>query len=248
MSLVKNELGIYFGDDYIVNDLLKIHSPTINDVITMGEENYFNVVYTLAAIPSDMKYILWTQGICWEDISDFEFFCMLVGGLKPEYTKVFFGDIDFTKFRIGINPESGEKCLGQFIDGKPLIIDRLTYQIIADVIRIMHNITPKVEKASTKTVRRILIELDKERIEKQKKEDSESYLLPLISSLANCGAGHGIKEIREMTIYAFMDSIMRVQIVKSADALLKGCYSGMIDTSKVNKKELNWMRNLRDGK
>ena len=27
---------------------------------------------------------------------------------------------------------------------------------------------------------------------------------------------------------------------------LQGMYSGMVDTSKINKKEFNWMRNIND--
>jgi hypothetical protein len=43
-----------------------------------------------------------------------------------------------------------------------------------------------------------------------------------------------------------MDTVMGAQIYVSSTALLQGSYSGMIDTSKINKKEFNWMRNLED--
>ncbi len=33
-------------------------------------------------------------------------------------------------------------------------------------------------------------------------------------------------------------------MINNADALLRGMYSGMIDTKKIDKKELNWMREL----
>ena len=51
-----------------------------------------------------------------------------------------------------------------------------------------------------------------------------------------------------MPMYAFMDAVTRIQIIKSTTALLNGCYSGMIDTSKINKKEFNWMREIEDDK
>ena len=54
---------------------------------------------------------------------------------------------------------------------------------------------------------------------------------------------HYTKEyIRNMGLYEFMDQVSRLQIIVSADALLHGMYGGFIDTKKINKKELNWMR------
>ena len=41
-----------------------------------------------------------------------------------------------------------------------------------------------------------------------------------------------------------MDDVQRLQIINNADALLHGMYSGMIDTKKINKNEINWMREL----
>ena len=48
-----------------------------------------------------------------------------------------------------------------------------------------------------------------------------------------------------MPIYAFMDSISRIQIIRTTTALLQGCYSGMIDMKKINKNELNFMREIK---
>ena len=41
-----------------------------------------------------------------------------------------------------------------------------------------------------------------------------------------------------------MDSVQGAQIYVSTTALLQGMYSGMIDTSKIDKKEFNWMRSI----
>ena len=72
-------------------------------------------------------------------------------------------------------------------------------------------------------------------------KEFESYLLPLISSVQ--ARTHYTKEyIRNMGLCEFMDQVSRLQIIVSADALLHGMYGGFIDTKKINKKELNWMR------
>ncbi len=35
-----NPLQLYFGDDYVVNDRITIHQPSIQDYITYGEKKY----------------------------------------------------------------------------------------------------------------------------------------------------------------------------------------------------------------
>ena len=41
-----------------------------------------------------------------------------------------------------------------------------------------------------------------------------------------------------------MDSVQRLQVYESSTALLKGAYSGFVDTSKINKDDFNFMREL----
>jgi hypothetical protein len=42
----------------------------------------------------------------------------------------------------------------------------------------------------------------------------------------------------------FMDDIARAQVIHNADHLLSGVYARMIDMKKINKAELNWMKEL----
>ena len=48
-----SSLTLYFGDDYIINDKIKIHQPTIGEIVDYGEAEYFSMVHTITAIPSD---------------------------------------------------------------------------------------------------------------------------------------------------------------------------------------------------
>lgn len=43
-----------------------------------------------------------------------------------------------------------------------------------------------------------------------------------------------------------MDSVNRLQVYENSTALLKGMYSGFIDTKQIDKKELNWMKDLNE--
>lgn len=88
------------------------------------------------------------------------------------------------------------------------------------------------------------------KIQKQKEEKegfSKSFLLPLISSMVNHpGFKYKTNELKDIGIYQFMDSVNRLQVYENSTALLKGMYSGFIDTKQIDKKELNWMKDLNE--
>ena len=48
-----DSLLLYFGDDYVINDNIKIHQPTIGELINYGEAAYFSMIHSICAIPSD---------------------------------------------------------------------------------------------------------------------------------------------------------------------------------------------------
>lgn len=110
-----------------------------------GEGDYFRFVYTICAIPSDMKASLWDMGIDYEKIDDFELFMMLSKNLSDECSRFIFCDLDISTFERALDRETGEVV---FInrDGS-IVIDKLLYRVIVDYIRKVHGITPKVEKS-----------------------------------------------------------------------------------------------------
>ena len=91
-----SDLELYFGDDYVINDMIKIHQPTIGEVVNYNEAQYFSTVHTLTAIPSDLKSQLWDMGLDWCEVEDFELFMMLSQTMTPDRTALLFGNIDFS--------------------------------------------------------------------------------------------------------------------------------------------------------
>ena len=240
---VYDELKMYFGEPFHINDKISIYIPTIGEIIEFGEKEYYGIVHTLTCIPSDMKSKLDDLGIDYMEISDFELFMMLSRGLSQEDTRLILGDLDLSKFTPYLNKMNNETIL--YDVENDIVIDRLIYTKIVNYIRKIHNIKPKVERAANKTTRRILIQLDRERINKASKEPYKSQLKPLISAMMRYpGFKYKTRELKECGLYEFMDTIQGAQIYVSSTALLQGCYSGMIDTSKIDKKEFNWMRSL----
>ena len=241
ISLDVDELQLYFGDDYVINDYIKITQPLIGEVVDYGEAQYFSMVHTLTAIPSDMKSQLWDLGLDWTEMDDFELFMMLVQTLTPDKTSILFRDLDFSKLKPFKNNQNGDIVLADKETG--IIIDKMIYLRIMSYLRKLHNITPKVEKAANKMTKKVLIEEDRQKILLAKDKPFKSYLLPLISAI-KVKQGYTKDYVRNMGLYEFFDDIARAQVINNADHLLSGAYSGMMDLKKVNKQEFNWMREL----
>jgi hypothetical protein len=240
IELEVDELLLYFGDDYVINDKIRIHQPLIGEIVSC-EREYFSMVHTLTAIPSDMKSQLWDMELDWCEVEDFELFMMLTQTLPQNRTKILFGDLDFSKMKPFRNSQNGEIVLADKDSG--VIIDQLIYTRIVNYLRKLHNITPKVEKTKSKTVKKWLIEEDRNKIQNAQNKPFRSYLLPLISAI-KVKQGYTKDYVRNMGLYEFFDDIARAQIINNADHLLNGAYSGMMDMKKVDKKEFNWMREL----
>ena len=182
INLDVDELQLYIGDDYVINDHIKVLQPTIKQIAEFGEKEFFSVVHTVTAIPSDMKSQLWDLGIDWMEIDDFELFVMLSQTLTPDRTQLLFGDLDFTKLKPYNHPHvEGEIILADKETG--VLIDKMIYLRIVSYLRKAFNITPKVEKAVNKMTKKILIEEDRRKIEFNKDRPFKSFLLPLISSV-----------------------------------------------------------------
>ena len=234
-------MKMFFGKDYYINDKIILKSPSVGDIIEFGEREYYSMVHTLTCIPSDMKSQLDDIGINYMEISDFELFILLSKGLTKNMTYLLLGDLDLSKFEAMVNEENGEVCL--YDRDNDILIDKLVYMNIVGYIRLLHNIKPKIEKAANETTRQILIQIARQKLEKQKKEPYKSQLKDLISGMMRYpGFKYKSWELQQCSLYEFMDAVQGAQIYVSTTSLLQGMYSGMVDASKINKKEFNWLR------
>ena len=239
-----DKLKLYFGDDIIINDNIKLSQPKIGEIVEFGEKHFYSVLSVLTCIPSDMKSELWDANkIDWQTVDDFELFIMLTRNLSSEDTKLFLGDINLSKMVPCVNQQNNQMCL--YDENNDFIIDKVIYMKIVTYIREMFNIHPKVEKAKNKRTFNVLIEDDRFRKSLNKNKEYSSNLLPLISSMLNSpGFKYKKEELRNVGIVEFMDSVQRISTIVSTTALLQGMYSGMMDSSKIPKEQFNWLRDL----
>lgn len=236
-----DELSLYFGDPYVVNKYITITLPKIRELVRFGEREYYSMIHTITAIPSDMKSQLWDMNLDWTKITDFQLFMMMAPTLPKSQTTIIFGDLDFQKLRPFNNGENDTVVLADPETG--VVIDELAYGKIHSYLCSAHNLVKKPEGAANEYTKKIMIEEDRQKIAYQKKQPYKSSLKNLISAV-KCRQGYTLDYIRNMGVVEFFDDVARLQIIVHADAVLKGCYSGMVDTSKIPKKEFDWFRDI----
>lgn len=239
-----DELSLYFGDSYKVNDYITITIPKIGDVVKYGERQYYSMVQTITAIPSEMKSQLWDMGIDWTQITDFQLFMILAPTLSKDKTSILFGDVNFEALKPFQHPNE-TVYLGDPDTG--VIIDELAYGKISSYLCSAHNLTKKVEKAANEFTKKFMIDEDRQKIAYNSKQPYKSFLRPIISAV-KCRMGYTLDYVKNMGLYEFMDDLSRLQIIVNSDALLQGSYSGMIDTKKIPKKEFDWCREITTNK
>ena len=236
-----DELSLYFGDPYKINDYITITLPKIGELVKYGERQYFSMIQTLTAIPSEMKSQLWDMNLDWTQLTDFQLFMMLAPTLPQDKTSIVFGDLDLQAMRPFENRQNDTIVLANPKTG--VVIDELAYGKIHSYLCSAHNLTKKVEKAANEFTKKFMIEEDRQKIEYSKKQPYKSTLKNLISAV-KCRQGYTLDYVRNMGIVEFFDDVSRLNIIVQSDALLQGSYSGMVDTKKIPQKNFDWMREI----
>lgn len=251
MKLIDNvdELVLYRGNDFRINEYITVHQPTLEEICEYGEKEYYNMVYTLCSVGADLKWQLDDIGIDYTQISDFQlFYSVLAKGFPKEKTSILFGSVlDFSKMEPVFHTKLQEDVLIQVLDEKNILqIDKYVYASIVNVIRRMHRIKRNEELPGNEATRQILIEDARDEYEARKNLPGRSYLFPLISAMVNSeGFKHDEKTVFDMKIFAFMDSVARTGRIRNAGLLLSSGYSGFgIDLKKIDKKETDWLGEL----
>lgn len=246
-----NYLKLYWGDPCEINNSLILYQPTIGDIIELDEQAFYGTVGYFTTNPTEYRVSLWEHGIDWNKLSDYELFAINVKLINQEYSKYLFKDIDFSLFEIvpRENVEEGKCNFSLYNKEQQIEINEETYELLALYIRTMFNMFPKVEKAKGKTTKQWIIEEERQKQELEKaekaKQGTQSILLPLVSACLNHpGFKYTKPELKNVGIVEFMDSVQRLQVYESTTALLRGMYSGMVNTKEINKEEFNFMRDI----
>ena len=242
-----DRLQMYMGFPYVINlesaeGSITISVPTMRTFIELGEKRYLQTINVFTTNTTEYRVPLWDVGIDWNEISDFELFCMLYKQIDPEVSKSIFGDFDFNDLEL----YKKDEMIVLYNEKLNIEINEEVYQHIAQYLRIIFNINPAEKITKDKFLKEMYIKKDRTDTEIKKKKQKESTSIqPLISACVNHpGFKYKLREVLDMGIYEFYDSVARLNIYESTTAVLKGMYSGFVDASKFKHDDFNFMRKL----
>ena len=243
-------LKMYFREDYLVKGI-RIVQPTIGNILNMGESKFYSGLSPFLYNSTSIRVMLWDlpQRIDWCNVKDIEVFGILKNMTNTDNSaiRLLFPDYRIEHMQLmQLNEKNSNECqLFLYDEENDFVLNESEYMEIAEYIRTLLNIHPKIEKAKGKTTKQWMIDEDRMNMA-QRDEKNTSTLLPLISACINHpGFKYKLQELRDVGIYEFMDSVQRLQIYESTIALLGGSYSGFADMSKVPKEQFNFMRDIK---
>lgn len=240
-------LSLYFGEDYKINEQIVIHQPRIQDIINLGEKEFYSIIAPFTSNPTSLKVQLYDLGIYWSDISDFELFSLLIKTLSFESSKIVFGDIDFSSFDLVAKRNEQNEIIPVLYSQKMgFEIDNETFEKIRKYMCFMFDVKLEKEIVKSKSLAAEIIAKERADIAKKNAElKGTTSLIQMISfALNHPGFKYKKDELREVGYVEFVDSIKRLQVYEATKALTQGSYSGFCDMSKIPKEEFNFMRKV----
>jgi len=251
-----NLLELFFCEPHVVPHEvglpITIYQPTVEDFIRYGEDSVYGLIMPFISNSTTYRLQLWKSGVDWNKVSDYEMFLSLfTEDYAKEYAEcshILFGDLDISKFEPIVDTQGDEPRAALYNFEQKVFIDEKVYKHIATYVQAMFNAKPKVEFAKGKSNKLDCIFEDEQKLKHKKKEEHKSNMLNMLSFCLNHpGFKYKKSELKEVGIFEFMDSVQRLNLYEGTKALVNGVYSNpFLDSSKLNKEELNFMRSLKD--
>lgn len=248
-----DRLQMYMGFPYVIDlesaeGSITISVSTMRTFIELGEKRYLQTINVFTTNTTEYRVPLWDVGIDWNEISDFELFCMLYKQIDSEVAKSMFEQTSDEEFSFDdFELYKKDEIVVLYNEKLNIEINEEVYQHIAQYLRIIFNINPAEKITHDKFLKEMYINKDRREaeIKKKKQSDNVNSIQSLISACVNHpGFKYKLKEVLDMGIYEFYDSVARLNVYESTTAVLKGMYSGFVDASKFKHDDFNFMREL----
>lgn len=255
-----DKLQLYFKRPYVINapdsdHQIIIRQPTIRDIVDFGQNRFYATINVFTTNTTALRLQLWNQGLDWNDMSDFELFLRIFNTAEKEiYQKFLFNKdgkpLDFSSYGMyekkSINGNT-ENVLYSTDDN--VEINEHVYFCLSQYFRNVFNTFPDEKITHDSTMKKWFIRKDKNELNnkqfKKEKDMSDNGLISLISACCNHpGFKYKPSELESLGVYEFYDAVRRLQVYESCTALQKGMYSGMIDGSKINPEDYNFMKDI----
>lgn len=223
-----------------ITDFLSIYIPTVGEILSSDDREYYQMVTTLTSSPYDLMVQLDDMGIDYEQITDFELFMLLFQSLQNKDLSLIFPGLDPSLLKPAKNNENGQIVLWDAENR--IVIDELIYNEICDALRKIHFTEKPKYKAGNKEAKEFLIERTRLKQKRQAKKPYRSFLEDLVVAMVNTEEfKYNYEQTMDLTIYQFNASVRQIQRKINYNHVMSGCYFGTVDIKKIDQRELNWL-------
>lgn len=252
-TLEIDRLSVYFGEPLVIDEdgvrgTVTVKSPTIGDILGIGESRFYSTLSILVGNPTQFRLMLWEAGIDWCTISDFQMFILMYKQLDADVVNLLFDNIDFQNFEPYTRTnEDGTEEVFLYDESTDTEITELVYQYFHQYLQNVFNMKPEREVTRGRILKEAWIRKDKiELKQKEKKGENSSFsFVPLISSYINHPATkYKLRELKDVGVAEFFDSLKRIQLYEHATAVLKGMYSGFVNSKDIDPSTYDFMRDI----
>ena len=249
-TLKFDRLKAYFGEPLVINEdgvkgTVTVKSPTIGDILEIGESNFYSTLSVLTGNPTQFRLLLWEAGIDWCTITDFQFFVIMYKQLDPNVVDLLFDNINFQNFEPYVRQkEDGTEEVYLYDEASDTEITELVYQNFHQYLQNVFNMKPEREITPDKMLKEAWIRKDRVALKQKEKKGEDSFsFVPLVSTYVNHpGTKYKLRELKEVGVAEFFDSLKRIQIYEHSTAVLKGMYSGFVNSKDINPSAYDFMK------
>ena len=247
-----SEMSLLNKTKFVVNERIVVHIPTLREIrgdspVVLGtdkdEQDFYTIVNLFSATSSDIMIELDEMGIDFTTWSDFTTFLMLFGNTSKdvlrEKSHLLFETINLADFEVSINTVNELPVL--YDAEHDIVIDELMYMQLSTIFCTIHSLEKNRRKPGDKTARDYIIERQKTKAKRRKKQAySSRFDKQIIALVNNCNFKYNYETVEDLTIYNFMVSLKQIIKKYSVDNLNHGIYAGTVNAKTLGNK-LNWL-------
>lgn len=223
-----------------MNDYLSVVIPKVGEVLE-DEDNYYSLVTMLTAMPIDLMVQLDSIGVDFTQINEYELFLYLFSSIQQMDTHLIFGDLDLTKFQLGVNEQNGQVLFEDPDTG--IRIDRAIHYKIATILRKLHGLERDNRTPGNDEAKSYMLERAKRKMARHANRATDSQLEKYIVSLVNTQEfKYDFEGTKELSIYQFNQSLHQVIHKVDYSNRMIGVYSGTVNASEIPKENLTWIK------
>lgn len=233
--------SILYKREHKINDYISIRIPTVGEIME-NKSDYYTCISLIVSTPFDMMVQLDDIGIDFTTINEWDLFCILFKDLQNRDLSLVFGDLNFADFQLAVNNQNGNVVLLNPKTGA--VIDRAIHDQICNFLRKLLHIEKTDKRPANEEAKRYLIDLNRRKQKRRKKNKEDFQLEEYIIALVNTAEfPYNYETTLNLTIYQFYASLR--QIIKKVhyDNLMIGCYAGTVNIKEIDQNELNWISN-----